>query len=188
MSFDVVIVGAGLVGSSLALALREGGLRIALVEPEPPAPLARDAGWDARVYAISPGSASFLADCGVWSRLDSARVGPVTEMEVFGDDGVSRLRFSAYDAGVPELAFIVESRLLQAAIWEALQEVPELELLCPGRCSTLRVEDECAVLTLDDGRVLETRLVVGADGRDSWVRAESGIEGTRSTESEWRTR
>ncbi len=175
MRFDVVIVGAGLVGSSLALALKGTGLRLALVEPRPPAPLPGDGSWDTRVYAISPGSAAFLEAGGAWGRLDPARLGPVLEMEIRGDDPASELRFSAYDAGVPELATILESRLLAAAMWQALAGQAELELLCPAACASLALEESGARLALQDGRELEAALVVGADGAESWVRGQAGI-------------
>jgi 2-octaprenylphenol hydroxylase len=175
MFFDVIIVGAGLVGASLALALRGSGLRVALLEPSPPAALPAEEGWDVRVYAISPGSARFLDACGAWSGLDPARVTPVREMQVVGDDGSSELRFSAYDAGVAELAFIAESRRLQHALWEAFRGQENLELFCPAVAVSLELRDEVARLGLEDGRSLEARLVVGADGAESWVRAQAGI-------------
>jgi ubiquinone biosynthesis UbiH/UbiF/VisC/COQ6 family hydroxylase len=178
MFFDLVIVGAGLVGSSLALALRGSGLSVAVVEPRAPAPLPPDDSWDVRIYAISPGSAGFLGTGGAWERLDPQRVCPVTEMEVFGDDGASRLHFSAYDAGIPELAFMLESRQLQAAIWDALGECDNLQLFCPARCEALEFGREAATLRLEDGRALEARLMVGADGAESWVRAQAGISAT----------
>ena len=76
MDFDVIVVGAGLVGASFALALHAAGLRIAVVEtrvPPPPPTGAQD--WDSRIYAISPGSATFLQACGAWDGLDAARPG-----------------------------------------------------------------------------------------------------------------
>jgi ubiquinone biosynthesis UbiH/UbiF/VisC/COQ6 family hydroxylase len=175
MFFDLVIVGAGLVGTSLALALKGSGLRIALVEPRPPAPVPADGSWDVRVYAISPGSARFLEAAGAWSRLDPGRVAPVREMQVLGDDGGSELRFSAYEAGLPELAFIVESRGLQHALWEALRGQEGLETCCPAIAVALELEASRAILRLEDGRVLEGGLLVGADGADSWVREQAGI-------------
>src|SRR5512134_1547641 len=175
MRFDIVIVGAGLVGASLALALRGTGLRVALVESRPPAPLPGDGSWDTRVYAISPGSAAFLETGGAWGRLDPARLGSVLEMEIRGDDSTSELRFSAYDAGVPELATILESGQLAAAIWEALRGQADLEVFCPAACASLALEESGAALTLQDGRALEAALVVGADGAESWVRGQAGI-------------
>lgn len=75
MSFDVVIVGGGLAGLSLACALRDTRLRIALVEGRMPTPVA---GWDARVYAITPANADFLQQIGVWKHLDAERISPFT--------------------------------------------------------------------------------------------------------------
>ena len=176
MDFDVVVVGGGLVGASLALALRASGLKLAVVEAQPPQPLADAADWDSRIYAISPGSAAFLEGCGAWSELDRARVSRVEEMHIFGDDARSELDFSAYDAGLRELAFIVENRQLQHALWRALQQQHDIEVFAPTVCKALTLAAEAAQLELADGRMLRARLIVGADGADSWVRAQAAIE------------
>ncbi|MDP1634539.1 MAG: ubiquinone biosynthesis protein UbiH, partial [Gallionellaceae bacterium] len=105
--YDVVIVGGGLVGASLAAALKNSGLALALVEAgSPPDMTALPDDWDSRIYAISPGSRTFLEHSGAWSLLDSARINPVEEMRVFGDID-SKLEFSAYQMGVSELACIL---------------------------------------------------------------------------------
>ena len=70
MDFDVIVMGAGLVGASLALALKSAGLRLAVVDTREPRSATDPAGWDSRVYAISPGSAAFLEECGAWRALD----------------------------------------------------------------------------------------------------------------------
>src|SRR3990172_1393407 len=172
MNFDAVIIGGGLVGASLAVALRDSGLSLALVEsqaaPEPAA------GWDSRIYAISPGSRSFLQRSGVWSLLDPSRIAPVETMRVFGDTG-AELEFSAYQIGVAELACILENRALQHALWQKLQQQENLTLLHPATCAALRFAGTAAELTLEDGRTLSAKLVIGADGRNSWVREQAGI-------------
>lgn len=173
MDFDIVIVGAGLVGASFAMALRGAGLKLALVEAQAPA-AAGDA-WDSRVYAISPGSAAFLEGMGVWKRLDRARISAVHEMQVYGDGAGAQLQFSAYESGVPELAWTVESRRLQSALWQGLEHQHNLELICPDRCEALQLRDEAAELTLASGRTLRAKLVVAADGMHSWVRRAAGI-------------
>src|SRR5215218_10441752 len=106
MDFDVIVVGAGLVGASFALALEKAGLRIAVVETRLPPAAIDTAGWDSRIYAISPGSVEFLRECGAWDLLDNARYCPVEDMQIFGDDAVSELDFGAYAAGLRELAVI----------------------------------------------------------------------------------
>jgi ubiquinone biosynthesis UbiH/UbiF/VisC/COQ6 family hydroxylase len=175
MEFDVIIVGGGLVGASLAAALKSSGLNLALVEGQP-ARFSHE-GWDSRIYAITPGNVEFLKQCGAWQRQDMGRVQPVEAMRVFGDDD-SELEFSAYEIGAPELTFILENRLMQEALWETLRDQDNLTLFNPARCAALESGLDSARLTLDDGRELRAKLIVGADGRDSWVRRQVGMDDT----------
>lgn len=173
LEFDVVVVGAGLPGLALCAALRRSPLSVALVEgcmPEWPV-----GGWDARVYAVSPSSARFLDAVGAWAHLDSGRLQPMTRIEVFGDRG-ARLDFSAFDVGVGELAWIAESSLIARELWEGVKRQANVTLLCPARPLSLTVADGRSRLALEDGRVLDAALVVGADGVNSWVRAQAGLD------------
>ncbi|OGA53704.1 MAG: ubiquinone biosynthesis protein UbiH [Betaproteobacteria bacterium RIFCSPLOWO2_12_FULL_62_13] len=174
-SFDVIIVGGGLVGASLAAALGPAEVSVALVEPQPPRPLPADDSWDSRVYAISPGAAAFLESCGAWQRVPPQRVTRIEAMQVYGDDPAARLDFSAYDAGLRELAFVVENRLLQDALWQGLHHADHVRVFSPARCAAMAWEPAAIVLRLEDGTELTAKLVVGADGADSWVRAQAGI-------------
>lgn len=169
--FDLIIVGGGLAGASLAIALRDTPLRIALVEHQPPS---RPAGWDARVYAISPANMAFLDRIGAWKHLDADRISPIRGMDVRGDAG-GRVVFSAYEAGVPELGWILESSLMACEFWESAKRQGNLTLLCPSRPKSLEFESDGARLELADGSLLAARLLVGADGRDSWVRQAAGL-------------
>lgn len=176
MKFDVLIVGAGLAGAALAAALRGSNLKVGIVETRPPA---RPDGWDARIYAISPTNVDFLSEIGIWQHLDPARMAPVYDMEIHGDAG-GRLDFSAYDSGLRELAWILESSLMQLELWETVKRQHNVTLICPASPAALAIDDAAARLTLTDGRRVEAKLVVAADGRDSWVRQAAGI-GARNT-------
>jgi ubiquinone biosynthesis UbiH/UbiF/VisC/COQ6 family hydroxylase len=168
-AFDVAVAGGGVVGAAAARALE--GLRVALVcREEPPGPV--PAGFDARVYALSPGSAAFLERLGAWSAIDKT---PVHAMRVYGDDGASLIEFDAYRSGVGELAWIVEDRLLQQALWRGLKEQDGLALFSASDLRELRVGERQADLGLADGRAIAAQLVVGADGARSFVRAQAGI-------------
>jgi len=172
---DTLIVGGGLVGASLALALQRNGLDVALIEPQqsqtPPAAEA----WDSRIYAISPGNAAFLDSLGVWQRLDARRVQRVETMAICGDTPAGRLEFSAYEAGLRELAYIVEGSALLRALRAAIADTGEVRMECPAHAASLEIDADAAQVTLADGRQLEAQLVIGTDGGDSWVRRAAGI-------------
>ena len=172
MQFDLVIVGGGLAGLSLACALRDARLKIALVENHAPKP---SDGWDARVYAISPANAEFLREIGVWKHLDATRIAPIHAMKVMGDGG-ARLDFSAYESGVGELGWILESSLMACELWENVKRQSNLTLFCPAAPQKLAFVPDTASLTLTDGQTLSAKRIVGADGRDSWVREAAGLK------------
>lgn len=176
MKFDVLVVGAGLAGAALAAALRGSRLKVGIVEARPPA---RPTGWDPRIYAISAANVDFLSSIGIWQHLDPQRLAPVYDMEIHGDAG-GRLDFSAYDCGLRELAWILESSQMQLELWETVKRQHNVSLLCPAAPTALAFDEDSASLTLADGRRLESRLIVAADGRDSWVRQAAGI-GARNT-------
>ncbi|MFO7542938.1 MAG: UbiH/UbiF family hydroxylase [Thiobacillus sp.] len=170
--YQIVIVGAGLVGAAAALALARQGFRIALIERQP-APLPDD-GWDARIYAISPANQRFLERLGAWQRMDAARIQPVFRMDVAGD-AAGAIRLDAYESGVSHLATIVESGRLQHALWEALQADGNVALHCPAAIESIGWGASFSQLTLADGTQLEAELIIGADGAASRIREWAGL-------------
>ncbi|WP_026182244.1 UbiH/UbiF family hydroxylase [Leeia oryzae] len=168
-SFDIVIVGGGLVGASLACRLSASAFSVALIEGQTPPDDPYE--WDQRIYAISRGSRRYLQDCGAWQRLDASRCQPVNQMQIFGDER-SELVFDADNAHLSELAIILESRHLQKAIWEGLPGHDKFTLIQPARPVSIHYEQDRAVLALDNQQTLSARLIVGADGARSWVRQQ----------------
>ncbi len=173
--YQVVVVGAGLVGAATALALGRQGLRVALVERQPPQ--VPDDAWDTRIYAISPAHQRFLESLGAWQRMDAGRVQPVFRMDVAGDAS-GAIRLDAYQAGVSHLAAIVESGRLQHALWQAIEADGNVALHCPATIESIVREGARTRLTLGEGSVLETELVVGADGAASRIREWAGLAST----------
>jgi 2-octaprenyl-6-methoxyphenol hydroxylase len=173
--YQVVVVGAGLVGAATALALGRQGLRVALVERQPPQ--APEAAWDTRIYAISPAHQRFLESLGAWQGMDASRVQPVFRMDVVGDAS-GAIRLDAYQSGVSHLAAIVESGRLQHALWQAIEADGDVALHCPAAIESIVREGALTRLTLGDGSVLETELVVGADGAASRIREWAGLAST----------
>ena len=126
------------------------------------------AGFDPRVYALSPGNVDFLRTLGVWQSVPAERLARVEAMHIFGDDKRAVLEFDAYEAGVRELAWIVEDSELQRALWAGLSGMAL-------RCEHLEVGGEHAVLSFADGAPIAAKLIVGADGAHSFVRGAAGI-------------
>jgi 2-polyprenylphenol 6-hydroxylase len=172
-SFHVVVVGGGLVGKMAALALTQSGLTVALLASQV-APLAAGSAFDSRIYALSSSSQALLERLRVWQALDRAKLGPVYDMRVFGD-AFAELHFSAFQAAVPQLAWIVESHLIEQSLDAALRFQPNLTWF-DSRAQGMAIRDDSAHLTLASGESLDAELVVGADGAHSWVRAQIGAK------------
>ncbi|MBU9437962.1 UbiH/UbiF family hydroxylase [Burkholderia multivorans] len=170
-TFDVAVVGGGLVGKTAALALTQSGYKTALLA-QPVTPRPADLAFDTRVYALSSSSQALLERLRVWQALDHGRLAPVYDMRVYGD-AQAELHFSAYQASVPQLAWIAESSLIETSLDAALRFQPNLTWF-DARAQGLDVRDDAAVLALSSGQVLEADLVVGADGAHSWVRSQMG--------------
>jgi len=173
--FDVVVLGAGAVGAVCATALKDSGLRVALIDAgaEPPAPPPDH--YDLRVSAVSPASRLILEAVGAWSLVDAGRIEAYESMFVWDSGGDGSIRFEAAELGEPNLGYIVENANVQHALIRTALGAANIE--CRFEASPVRLEPGPAGcrLELDNGDVVRAGLVVGADGARSWVRRQLEI-------------
>lgn len=170
--YDVVIVGGGMVGATLAVALaRESSLRIALVEAHLPEPVEAHTPYDLRVSALTRSSEIILLNLGIWSQLPAERVSAFTDMRVW-ETSQSELHFNSADMGEPWLGHLLENRLLQSTSLAQCQQLPNVSIISPAK----PVAYEPHQITLDNGSILEARLIVAADGAQSLLREWAGIK------------
>ena len=174
-TLDIVVVGAGVVGSTAALALAQQGLRVALVEARVPRPWSLDDARDLRVFAIAPASVRLFQRVGVWDAMRAARAQPYREMRVWDAAQPGELHFRATDTGADALGWIVEQSVLQDALWQALQREANVELRCPATVHAIDAQEGQVALELDDGDRLVAKLALAADGAASPLRALAGI-------------
>lgn len=176
---DVVIVGGGLVGLSLGLALGYAGLRVAVVDRERPAAASADR-FDGRASAIAWGSAQVLRAIGLWQRLGAAAQ-PIRDIRVSDGDSHLFLHYDHREAGLSEtgepapLGYIVENRFTRRALYAALAERPEVTLLAPMELQRLERLPGRVEATLGDGRTIRAALAIACDGVESPQRAAAGI-------------
>jgi len=173
-SVDIVIVGGGMVGLALAAALKHSELRIAVIEGRVPS-LELAELPDVRVSALSRSSEIMLRNLGAWQGIISRRAAPYSAMEVWERDSFARIEFSANQMTQPDLGHIVENRVIQLALLEQVQKQANVTLFIPAQCQSLAVGESEAWLTLDNGQSLTAKLIVGADGANSWVRQQQDI-------------
>lgn len=173
---QLAIIGGGLVGASLALALQEGarqrGWRIVLIEPFAPGNSYQPS-YDARSSALSYGTRQIYERLGLWPAL-SARAEPIRQIHVSDRGRFGATRLSAESEGVPALGYVVENAWLGQCLWQAL-DAEVVEWRCPAEVTALEALGDGYRLTLNDDSQLDCDLAVLADGGRSGLREQLGI-------------
>lgn len=175
--YDIAVVGGGMIGAAIALGLAQQGKSIALIEGSAPACYSPDQPLDIRVSAISQHSVNLLEKLGVWEDIAGMRVCPYKRLETW-EHPECRVRFDAEVIGLEQLGFIVENRLVQLGLWQALKNHNNVTLFCPDKLERIHY-CQSNHLHLSSGESIEVDLVIGADGANSKVRTLAGI-GTTS--------
>lgn len=178
MQADLIIVGAGMVGSTLALALEGSGLDILVLDASPleAADFDPQGGFEPRVSALSAASQRIFERLGAWPGMSARRVSPYTDVHVWDGSGTGQIHFSAETVHAEVLGHIVENRVVQDALLETMQRRGGQRLLGAARLERLERTPQGWQLALDDGRQLNAPLLVAADGANSAVRRLAGCE------------
>lgn len=172
---EIVIVGAGMVGSTLALALHQQGVEALVVDSGPTQALPFDphAAFEPRVSALSAASQRLFERLGAWAGMVGRRASPYTDMRVWDGSGTAGVHFSAASVRAEVLGHIVENRVVQDALLDALNSAG-VPLVGQARLEQLRHSGDDWLLSLSDGQHVRTPLVIAADGANSAVRRLAG--------------
>lgn len=174
MSPDIVIVGAGPAGLCLARALSGHGLSIMLLERQAEQALAAPA-FDGREIALTHGSQALLERLGLWSRLPAEDVAVLRDAQVFNGPSLFALKIRAEQAGAERLGHLVANQAIRRAAYEAVRACSDVHLLCDTQVRAIQSGEHEIKLVLQDGQVLQPRLLVAADSRFSDTRRQLGI-------------
>ena len=181
MSFDVAIVGGGMVGATLSVALAPLNLRVALIEAIPHN-AASQPSFDERTTALSNGSRRILETLGVWPSL-SAQATAIRKIHVSDQGRFGFARIDAAEQGLAAMGYVVANRALGNALWSRLEESRGLKVFCPAQVSKVTAHEQAVSIEIaeqgrgtDQPTVINAKLVVAADGAQSAVRGAFGIE------------
>jgi len=182
MDFDLIIIGAGPAGLSLARALRGSGLHIGLIEQHSRESLQQPA-FDGREIALTQHSAERLRQLGIWPLLGEANIAPLRDALVLdggAGPGQQRMLISHQLSPKPELGFLVANHHIRRAVFEAALAPDDVSgtapsLLCGEQVTQIHTDASGAHLTLASGQRLSAQLVVAADSRHSTTRRAMGI-------------
>ena len=184
---DIAVVGGGIVGKACALGLAQLGLHTVQIAPDLGQVVSAPEGsqWGQRIYAFSPGTQKLLAHLQVWDAIDHSRMQAVRDMRIFGDRGESQdqLHLSAFEAGIPQLAWIGESNVIEHTLDQASRFQSKLERI-NGAVENIQVIADGVLLHLKDGSSLRAQLLIAADGANSPIRSELGISAKEESYSQ----
>lgn len=176
LSADVLIVGGGPVGGTLACALAAAGMEVIAVDHADPA-AGLDTGFDGRASSIALGSQRILDALGLWAGMEP-HAAPIRHIRVSEGESPLFLHYDERDTGGTPFGYMVENRFIRKALFDRVPTLEAVRFLAPARVDGVERSASGVEARLADGRRISARLIVGADGRASGVRAGAGIRVT----------
>lgn len=170
---DVIVVGGGLAGLTMTALLARGGADVLCIDREPPAKTVDEA-FDGRTTAISYGSRKVLEAAGIWKRI-AADACPIETIQILDGNSPVLLEFESAEVGGRIFGWIVENRLLRRALHQTIEKCKTARHVAPAAVTDFAVDENHASAVLPDGSSFEARLMIGADGRQSFTREWMGI-------------
>jgi 2-octaprenyl-6-methoxyphenol hydroxylase len=174
--FDIAIVGGGLAGASLAAALRDLPVSIALIEAFAPDSQAQPS-FDERTTALGNASRRVFEALGIWQAM-APEAAAITAIHVSDAGRFGFARLDAREMGQQALGYVVPNRVLGRALWQPLASAPRITALMPARLTGVTAGDDAMELSVSQpgaDRVIRAKLVVAADGANSLVRKVAGL-------------
>jgi 2-octaprenyl-6-methoxyphenol hydroxylase len=176
--FDIAIIGGGMVGASLALALAAAGRRSVLIEGVSPDSRTHHS-FDDRTTALGNASRRILQALDVWDGI-ADQCGVIRAIHVSDAGQLAFARLNAPEQGIEAFGYVVPNRALGAALWQKIRHTPAISVRVPATVANVGTTAEGVTLTLADASVLRARLAVAADGAQSAVRRDAGITATEA--------
>lgn len=172
---DIVIVGGGMVGATLACALGDSALKVILLEAGSGQYALPAQGYELRVSAITRASQRIFETLGVWPGIVARRISPYRDMHVWDATGNGVIHFDSAEIGESTLGHIIENNVITAALYERLSAFENVEVITNSQTAEITIDAENASLALINGNRIKTKLIIGADGSRSGIRQQFGI-------------
>jgi 2-octaprenylphenol hydroxylase len=176
--YDVIIVGAGMVGTTVACLLAQiadkqgsSALKIGLIESRSAPPFDSNQ-FDPRVAALTEKTRALLERCSVWEDIQAKRVAPYTAMQVWDAEGTGQINFNCRDVHLPNLGHIVEASAITSSLMARVEPLPNIDIYCPASVEHYQLEEDAVILGLHNQNSISAALLIAADGANSSVRQQ----------------